>query len=385
MVDFSSWAAGYDKAIERSYNENILLNMVRASQNQPLHFTTVSVVRGNGQISPSFNLIGGFPFKDFTAFARNGAQLTSAGPGLAVSGGFNFDMASLDNSEFIAGLLTPIRPATVNFYVGQGIPRELIFNLLIERIAITDGGRTDTFQNDPTRPDFPKFQNVLSNLITLGLTTEDISKLVPFGPPLSAADARNTEHLAAAAKAGLMLTPAAGGTYQLMSPVVNARFCFEPPAGAPPLPPGAVCRSERPAGAPNENNSGEHGMAGGAGIPGYQNASLAITIRSARDIFNYLGSLIYMQTARAGEAKVVLTSQEARDYNYMKQGDALLVVHKNNTTSDDLVRIEYRGDTYSIPANKQGNTALVFSVLGQILTLNKSINLIPNTSAVVVR
>lgn len=385
LVDFSSWSAGYDKAIERSYNENMLLNMVRASQNQPLHFTTVAVVRGNGQMSPSFSILGTLPFRRFTDFARNGAELSSVGPSLSVSGGFNFDMASLDNAEFIAGLLTPIRPATVNFYVGQGIPRELLFNLLIERIAITDGGRTDMFLNDPTRPDFAQFQEVLGNLLRLGLTTEDISRMVPFGPPLTAADARNTEHLAAAIKAGLILSPVPGGTYQLMSPVVSARFCFNVPPGAPALPPGALCRGEKATEEPSGSQAGEHKMASGAGLVGYQNASMTITIRSARDVFNYLGSLIYIQAAKPGETGVVLKTQEARNYNHLKQGDDLIVVRKNNSREDDLVKVEYRGDTYSIPYEKQGNSALVFSVVGQILTLNKSINLIPNTSAVVVR
>jgi hypothetical protein len=385
MVDFSSWSSGYDKAIERSHNENMLLNMVRASQNQPLHFTTVAVVRGNGQISPSFNILGTLPFRRFTDFARNGAELSSVGPSLSVSGGFNFDMASLDNAEFIAGLLTPIRPATVNYYVGQGIPRELLFNLLIERISITDAGRTDIFHNDPARPDFPQFQAVLGNLLKLGLTTEDLSRVVPFGPPLSAADARNTEHLVAAAKAGLILSPAPGGTFQLMSPVISARFCFDLPPGAPALPPGALCRGDKSDESASGSQAGEHKMAGGAGMAGYQNASVTINIRSARDVFNYLGSLIYLQAANPGEARVPLTTQEARDYNFLKRGDDLIVVRKNNSREDDLVKVEYRGDTYSIPFEKQGNSALVFSVVGQILTLNKAINLIPNTSAVVVR
>jgi hypothetical protein len=385
LVDFSSWSAGYDKAIERTYNQNLLLNMVRASQNQPLHFTTVAVVRGNGQISPSLTLIGDFPFRRFTDWARNGAQLDNAGVGLSASGGFNFDMASLDNAEFVAGLLTPIRPATVNFYVGQGIPRELLFNLLIERISVTDAGRTDTYLNDPTRPDFAQFQAVLSNLLELGLTTEDRSRMVPFGPPLSAADARNTEHLAAAAKAGLLISPAPGGTYQLMSPVVNARFCFDKPQGAPALPPGALCRGDKEADSSAGDQAGEHKMAGGSAIAGYQNASMTITIRSARNVFNYLGSLIYLQATNSSEARVVLRTQEARDYNFLKQGDELFVVRKNNSREDDLVKVEYRGDTYSIPYEKQGNSALVFNIAGQIVTLNKSINLIPNTSAVIVR
>src|SRR5690242_17969349 len=90
LVDFSDWAAGYDKAVERTHNENVLINMVRAAYNRPLHFATIAVVRGNGQVSPAVS--GTFPFVNFSAPPRSGATLT---PSIGVSSGFNFDLASL--------------------------------------------------------------------------------------------------------------------------------------------------------------------------------------------------------------------------------------------------------------------------------------------------
>jgi hypothetical protein len=110
-----------------------------------------------------------------------------------------------------------------------------------------------------------------------------------------------------------------------------------------------------------------------------------VTIRSTRDVFNYLGNLIYQQAEDSTRFNLVLQSKEAKAYNYLGGGDEMLVVLKNQARSDDLVHVEYRGATYSIPVAHQGNSALVFTVVSQILNLSKSVNLIPTTSAVVVR
>ena len=53
--------------------------------------------------------------------------------------------------------------------------------------------------------------------------------------------------------------------------------------------------------------------------------------------------------------------------------------------TNDLVRVEFNGTTYSVPADKQGYSALVMSIVSQLLNLSKSVNSIPTPSAVVVR
>ena len=75
-VDFSQWASGYNRAVERTHNENLVLNMVRAAYNRPMHFATISVVRGNGQATPVLSAF--MPFQNLTALARNGATQVPA-------------------------------------------------------------------------------------------------------------------------------------------------------------------------------------------------------------------------------------------------------------------------------------------------------------------
>jgi hypothetical protein len=385
-VDFSDWVATYNKAVDKTQNQNMLLNMVRAAYNQPLEFTTVSVVRGNGSYTGSLSLTGTFPFVNFLAWARSGATLSTT-PGISATGGFNFDVASLDNAEFVQGLLTPITTSAINFYVSQGIPRELIFHLMIDRIEISDSNHTDVYVNDPNSPDYPKFVQAISTMLKLGFTTESSSTMVPVGPPLTAQEAKDTQRMESIAKGGLTLQKEGDGanaTYQIVRVINAARFCFKgSEAKALNIPVTAQCQGGH--GAPSNENpqAAEHNLSVGGGFQGFKGATLVVVSRSTRDVFNYLGNVIYQETAAAKPNIVVMQTPEAKDYDYLNVGDELFVVRKNNTNSDDIVRIEYRGDTYSL-ANK-GHTALVMTIVSQILALSKSINSIPATSAVVVR
>lgn len=395
QVTISEWASGYDKAMETASNENMLLNMVRAAYNQPLHFAAVAVVRGNGQVSPTIGASATLPFYHFLDLGTKTSGAAGAGltpsASLSVTGGFNFDMASLDNSEFVSGLLTPISPTTVHYYVAQGIPREILFNLLIDRVTITDKGKTTTYINDPNSAHYDDFLTTLNNLLLLGLTTENVQNTVPVGPPLTAADARNPQLLAAIAPAGILMVPQGTGPntmYQLVKPIQTARFCFTGGGpNLPTLPDSAMCESvdHHPHPPPSQSPQGTQSFAAGSSIPGFEDAALSVTIRSTRDVFNYLGNLIYQEAEDATPVNLTMKSQEAIDYNYLKQGNQLLVVKKNQSRSDDLVHVDYRGASYSIPEDGQGNSALVFTVVSQILNLSKSVNLIPTTSAVVVR
>ena len=386
MEDFSDWSAGYDKAVEASQNENMLINMVRAAYNRPLHFTAISVVRGNGQVSPSLGLTGQLPF----ANPFKGGIL-GAGPTLGVSGGFNFDMASLDNAEFMGGLVTPIAPSTVNSYVNQGIPREILFNLLIQKVTISDGTHSDTYVNDPTRADYQNFRITLKNLLDLGLTTETASDVLPFGPTLTTAEMKDPkvlQVLSQAIAAGALVQQSGPDAYQIAKPVSQARFCFMGGGpNMPKLPTSALCSAiaQSAKTSAEASTSGEHQFATGSSVGDFRNASMTVTVRSTRDVFNYLGNLIYMQVASGKPIRLEMQTQEAKDYNYLNRGEDLLVVVKNHPRSDDIVKIDYEGNTYSIPSENQGNSALVFTIVSQILMLSKTVNLIPASTAVEVR
>ena len=372
-VDFSQWASGYNKAVERTHNENLILNMVRAAYNRPMHFSTVSVVRGNGQATPVLSAF--MPFNKLTALARSGATLT---PTFTVTSGFNFDMASLDTSEFLVGLLTQISPEVIDYYVSNGIPREVLFNLFIESIEIVTDDHTETLVNDPNSPDHEKFNKVLHGLLDNGFTTESLAVTAPVGPVLTEAEAKDPLRLQAVAQNGLVLEKAGGG-YRIVKSATASRFCFKARGEAlKKLPKNALCGA-------NDLPDEKAGQKIGSGLEGRHDASLKVVTRSTGGVFNYLGNLIYQQVDSQAPYRLALTSEEARAYNYLGRGDSLLYVLKDTVQTGDLVRVEFNGTTYSVPADKQGYSALVMSIVSQLLNLSKSVNSIPTPSAVVVR
>ena len=390
-VDFSDWASTYNKAVEKAHNENLLMNLVRAAYNQPLHFTTIPIVRGGGSITPSFGLTsvytptGNYVPKMFNWLGAGvGQAAASVTPnlGLTVSSTFGFDMATLDNAEFMAGFLTPLSPSAVHFYVAQGIPRELLFHLFIQRIELVDKTHTVELENDPFAKSYGKFTETLNNLLELGLWTQSVNVSAPFGPPLSADNVRNLLPAILQGPARLQIVPVTGSIgpeYQLQSNTIHTSFCIKKlPETARIISQTGLCDEVGMPKATRVSNQQ-------ANILEYEGGTLRIVLRSTREIFNYLGNQLYSQVSEQRRAPLIMRTQEAKDYNYMNHGDSLLVVNKGQSHSDDLYRVQYRGDTYSVPSRAEGHSALVFTILAQVLVLNKAVNLLPASTPVLVR
>jgi hypothetical protein len=386
-VDFTSWVTSYNNSVDQAQNKLLLLNVMRASGNMPLLFTGVQVVRGNGATSSGVT-VGGVASN--TSASQLGTQsiysvASTVTPGvtLSVTDGFNFDVAILDTAEFYTGLLTPISVDTFHYYSSQGIPSELLLNLFVERMTVTEDGVAVTYVNNPATPGYTAFRSALDGMLKAGISTEIVVSQVPVGPLLHDADLKDIKSLIAGAQANLFPAPVPGG-YRMMRAVKFSRFCFMATgADAPILPQSALCaaspkrrkatiaESTQP---PNRPSEGELALA---------KSTLLVQTRSTRDLFSYLGMLVRGQT-EAGLPPLPLHTTEAENYNALGKGPWLFRVIKDHPQSDDLASINYLGSTYSVPRNEQGHSATVMALMMQLLSLSKSINSIPNTGTVVV-
>jgi hypothetical protein len=142
----------------KARNESIFLNLLRASYDDPLSFTTVA------NVTPSMTNATGFALPSFSVGPPN--CLPSFGPTGALTGracsyltgtpgattGFgnttannnttvssNFSIATQETSAFYDGFLKPIDLQTLNYFIRQGYPLELLFWLF-----------ADSFQLQPT-------------------------------------------------------------------------------------------------------------------------------------------------------------------------------------------------------------------------------------------
>jgi hypothetical protein len=137
------------RSLAKARNEAIFLNLVRASHDYPLSFTTIANVTPGMTNTTSFALpsflLGPHVGAYSTAAAATAPLFspgrdvifgnTTAGNTTAVS--TNFNVSTQETSAFYQGFLKPIDLQTLNYFIRQGYPRELLFWLFTDSFTVT--------------------------------------------------------------------------------------------------------------------------------------------------------------------------------------------------------------------------------------------------------
>jgi hypothetical protein len=385
-MPFDAWVKRYNSNVDRAQNDLLLTNVVRAGKHMPLLFTGVQVVRGSGQVTSGVGVGNTSTYQTTSQFgtATIAGWMNAFTPTatLSATDGFNFDVSILDTSEFYKGLLTPVTPDTFGFYLGQGIPTEMLLNLLVERITITENGQTRNYINDPAGARYEAFRTVLAHMLQLGLTTEVVSTELPVGPVLTPTEAGDVKNLVAAATAGLIPKPTPHGGFQLVKLTKAARFCFmASKPGLPVLPQASLCKASPARHGGHVAPAGPRPPSGDETLE-FEKAAMTIQLRSTRSVFSYLGRLVIQQT-EDGQPALEMQTPEVQEFAPRGTGMALFRVVRGSG-GDSLATTDYRGGSYSIPAGQQGVSATVLSIVTQLLSLSKSVNSVPSTGTVVV-
>ena len=134
--------------VARTTNEVMLLNIVRAMQRQPMHFTSLSALHGN--VTLSAGISAGATLPSLAVERGGGGETYSPSISASVSTNPSFDIAINDSQEFYQGFLHPIEPATVAHFLDDGWPSDLITYLLVRRVEFvaskTDSGSSPRFR-----------------------------------------------------------------------------------------------------------------------------------------------------------------------------------------------------------------------------------------------
>src|ERR1700722_6042538 len=129
------------RSLAKSRNEAIFLNLVRASHDYPLSFTTIA------NVTPGMTNTTSLALPSFLLGPRFGTVLpttvdrdvvfgnTTASNSTAVS--TNFNVSTQETSAFYEGFLRPIDLQTLNYFIRQGYPRELLFWLFTDSFTVT--------------------------------------------------------------------------------------------------------------------------------------------------------------------------------------------------------------------------------------------------------
>jgi len=378
---FMSMTQQYAVEAEKYNNNQVLLNLVRASKGMPLSFMDIPNIIGSGSVQTSPALI------------RNLANFGGATTGINESLVFNlnrmfgFTQGSLDNADFQRTFVTILPLETVNFFQDRGVSNELLLSLVIDRadVRLADGTEF-TLINDPNHPTFAEFQTGLRLYVSAGFRTEISMSLAPVGPPLTRGELTGQggiANLVPLLPSGAVFQPAGEingvAAFQTFISVPTARFCFQNMSGkfreikevfGKQMRCGSIFGpSETQDASQNEGDQEPTGK-----------STLAITLRSPRDVFVYLGKLIALQ--RKDPTKIVKIADPTDPEKLVP----LLQIRMGTVSeSDEVATTEYAGETYSISRGDPGFSSAAFNLATQFFRTSKTSNAIPKSPAILVR
>ncbi len=360
----------YSKALEEHERNNIFINILRASHDLPMHFTTIQTLQGTGLLKSTSGLTGKLYGQLFDNAALN---IT-----LESSRGFSFSLAALDNEKFIKSFVSDISIENFNiFSTSDQIDNRLTYSLLVADIRINPGSTGQIqYKNLPNALDYQAFQSELKELLGAGLQTETATNQTPLGMPLTRAEAINFYSAKANAVDDslkmVQVGPADDPKYQPTLTSKNSRFCL----------------AAATAGDYTSASLGTSIECSGKRLKAQATKSardqLALNLRSSRDVFRYLGQISEAQTRDQSPWSATLQSGAGTPSS---SAEALLLVKKGPVPLGlkTIAAAEYFGTMYYVPLENSGNSAKVFEFLSLLLSISKVSGSIPASPGIILQ
>jgi hypothetical protein len=397
-TSFHNMSSAYRDAVEGYSNDNILLNIVRASKNMPMSFLDIPSVIGTGNVVTEASVATA----QTSAGTAAVSSTTGGSLGISVNNGFTFTQASLDNAQFLQSFLKEIPLGVLGLKGTERLlPRAVTYTLLLEGIELRSNNTlVQRFNNDPIDPNYEQFQQLLYLLIESGLTVENAPIKTPIGPPLEKAiltkslEALGPTTIDHIAKGTLSLdkTSVKGSeAYQLMRVEMKPRVCVNQ-FRAEELMGNLLSKSSYCLDSPRHRKSEQHYtqiiQAFKSSYVGMKNMELVIGIRSPGNVFDFLGSVLNTQFEGDGSKMVMIhpTKSVLDSYNdRYKKSHPLFKVYRDTKDPKAAATVAYRGVTYSIADDDDSYTKEVIEFMSTLVTIAKIPGAIPATPAVVVR
>jgi hypothetical protein len=230
----------YNRQTDWAKNEAILLNIVRASEYQPLNFMSFQPYTGTASVSgaassPSF-IIGPARVASQKQYTLGQGTLTASASGTGTVG-----VTMLDTQNFYQAVFDPVDFTDLNTFQRQGYPRELLFRLFTNYVTLrpVDPRRLRLYSTIVYNDPLPANQCVRIDEIASQLyarPTEDqrticFSNLVEFAllSGLSSETRSAPNAAASPAKANANANNSQNGSSQnSTAPQTEGRLCFDP-------------------------------------------------------------------------------------------------------------------------------------------------------------
>ena len=147
----------YDEAITDAISKQLLINIARAHQHQPIHFTGVSNIAATFDFRVS---AGATPA--FTGDASR-ALLPIFGGSMAENP--TISIVPIEGEEFTKRLLTPFPETKFLLLLRQRYDIDLLLRLMAQELRITENGQEVAYRNTPAdRKGYEMFRRVVTHL-----------------------------------------------------------------------------------------------------------------------------------------------------------------------------------------------------------------------------
>jgi hypothetical protein len=408
---FVPMAVSHNQTLDQIERSNLLLNILRAADEQPISFTAVSYVSGNGSVGGSVNASNGF------GHLLNLITGVSASGGLNVNQGFGYSLVTLDNEQFTRNFLADI-PMDRLYFLSEGthLDNTVLYTLVIQQLYRTPAAtKGSPLVSNLVQPHaWAAFQGLLAHAMTKGLSMELAPVETPVGPPLSRDEATyqvgtviNGWNPAAwgppqagAARPLIKQLPGAGGNsdrpFQLVMLADLPRFCYAPATfHSWPHADEHLCRNTlaaRRSRRLEDRNGGEaaaqQGPGTGTGSPVAVSTAAPLPLdwpltsrRSPREVFYFLGQIVRAQFDRPGHRWQVGDPSVAAGTRPLFN----VVCADKPPSQEPLAMAPFKGQTCYVPRNDGSHSADVLQYLALLVTLSKVSGAIPASPGVVIR
>jgi len=406
---FSDMSNAYQTEVEKYSNNNILLNVVRASKRMPLSFLDIPSVLGTGTVNTGLSWTEMWTSTGFLGAATAGIGNT-LNPTLSTSRGFNFTQSSLDNADFTKGFISPINMANVSFFMAGRTSKHLLFNLFVESLSFQRDGKQITLINDPYSANYQDFTKAMNLLVELGLTTEMVQKMNMVGPAMDQNTLISKNILAtfitAPNKGGTLLSKEENGktVYQYAVPEVSYRFCFNPVVDKEKVTQrfGAhfLCNTMGSSGDNMPKLIAEQKVTDYVSTKGNTTATektkakakiepidqFSLQIRSPQEVFAYLGIVTNYQLRNERKVFVEVPSMRGNFTGDKSENRSLPIFMINAATSAGrIAAVTYEDENYYVPQVDNGFSSDTMKILAQLVSICKVAGSIPPSPAVLVK
>jgi hypothetical protein len=348
-------------------DEQLLISILRARDNAPLHFTELQTLGASIQLTSSLQAT------DPIGQLHGSTTRASLQGTLGAQNNPTFSLSTLETQSFTLGLMNPVRPTLIQQFLDEGIDRRLILLLFFSSIRYHGSTYLNNTKCETAEADcylhFFQYLGAVDKIAENKITAHTYIELTPIGSSVKWADTTGVKDLAGIDPSKYSVEVGADGkttfVYSVSEPklalcfgrvsVLSGAYDETCTKSRVRVPVGAV-RSEKP--------------------------SNALAVRSVYQIIEYLGQILNFQEKTAHNNRCVTLGAAA---DRTCDGSNVLF-QVNPVRGSPLVTTRYRGSFYTLaigPCDTYcDHSAEVLKILNLLINANKSAADIPQVPLV---